>query len=295
MNIRVIFLLAVLALVGCERSPYAGYKLVDDDVHMRLLVIGDGEALPTDSDSVVVRLRMGRPMEQVGAIFSTERAYLVKDIRSGALRPVLRRSHVGDSLSVVAPAAAWPWSTLANNAAIDVPDTGMVQAEILLQGLRTPAMVRAEMDRLRQHDPLGYELRLVAAWVERSKLPLVQWGTSDVYYHIAGQAVDTNGVVVGDEVTISYKGSRLEDGQVFDDTRRNGAPLTFIYGDRDQVINGLEVAIQLLREGQEGTFILPSLYAFGTKGIPGVLEPDMPVVYTVRLEKVVRAKGVQLR
>lgn len=295
MSIRVIFLLVVLVLVGCERSPYTGYKRVGDDVHLRLLVIGDGETLPTDSDSVVVRLRMGRPMEQVGSIFSTERAYLVKDIRSGALLPVLRRLHVGDSLSVVAPATAWPWDILATNAAIDVPDTGMVQAEILVQELRTPAQVRAELDRLRQYDPLGYELRLVAAWVERSELPVARWGTSEVYYHITGQAVDTNEIVVGDEVTISYKGSRLEDGQVFDDTRRNGAPFTFIYGDRDQVINGLEVAIQLLREGQEGTFIFPSLYAFGAKGIPGVLEPDMPVIYTVRLEKVARAKGVESR
>lgn len=290
MNRLAVIGIAAGVLVGCERSPYAGYKAVGEDVHLRLHMIGDGDALPSDSDSVVVRLRMGWPADEVGSIFSTERTYLVNDVRSGAMRPVLRRLHVGDSLSVLAPASAWPWQVLAEGAGIEVPDTGMVQAEVLLLALRTPSMIRAELERMRQHDPLGYELRLVGAWIERAEEPMVQWGTSDVYYHIRGTTTDTNAVVVGDQVTITYQGRRLEDGQVFDDTRRNGAPLTFTYGDKDQVINGLEVAIRLLREGQEGTFVLPSLYAFGSKGITGVLEPDMPVVYTVRLEKVVRAK-----
>jgi FKBP-type peptidyl-prolyl cis-trans isomerase len=51
----------------------------------------------------------------------------------------------------------------------------------------------------------------------------------------------------------------------------------------------LEVAVHLLREGQLGTFLFPSEMAFGAKGIPGVLDPYMPVMYSVRLEKVERA------
>ena len=100
-------------------------------------------------------------------------------------------------------------------------------------------------------------------------------------------------VVVGDHITISYKGRRIEDGQVFDDTQRNGEPLSFTYGDKDQVMKGLEVAVHLLREGQEGSFIFPSEYAFSAKGIPDVLDPYMPVEYTVRLEKVQRSSTQQ--
>lgn len=283
--------LLLLLATGCQRSPYAGYKVVGDDVHLKLLVIGDGEQVPSDSDSVVVRMRLGFVGEDVGSAFSTERAYLVKDLRSGALVPVLRRLHEGDSLSVIAPASALPWKALSRGVAIDIPDTGMIQGEISLRSLRTPAMIRAEAEAHKQHDPLGYELRLIAAYKGRSPIPFIQWGTSDLHYHITGTAADTNAVVVGDQITVAYQGRRLEDGKVFDEVTWKGSPLTFTYGDKDQVIQGLEVAIHLLREGQEGTFLLPSLYAFGTKGINGVLEPNMPVIYTVRLESVIREKG----
>ncbi|MBX2973861.1 MAG: FKBP-type peptidyl-prolyl cis-trans isomerase [Flavobacteriales bacterium] len=291
MNRLVLIVTVALLLGGCERSPYAGYKAVGDDVHLRLLALGDGEALPSDSDSVVVRLRLGQHGGEVGGLFSTERAYLVKDIRSGALKQALNRLHVGDSMSVIAPGASWPWSVIAEGAEPDVPDTGKVQGEISLRTLRTPAMMRAEAEMLKRDDPLGYELRLIAAYIGREGAPYVRWGTSDIHHHITGTPSDTSAVSVGDQVTISYQGRSIEGGRLFDDTGRNGAPLTFTYGDKDQVINGLEVAVRLLREGQEGSFVLPSLYAFGAKGIAGVLEPHSPVVYTVRLEKVVRAKG----
>lgn len=282
--------LLLLLAFGCQRSPYAGYKVVGDDVHLRLLVIGDGEEVPSDSDSVMVRVRLGRLGGDIGGVFSTERRYLVKDLRRGALVPVLRRLHEGDSISVIAAADAWPWQALAQEVAIEIPDTGLVQGEISLRSLRTPALIRAEAEAHKQHDPLGYELRLIAAYKARSPIPFTPWGTSDLHYHITGTAVDTQAVVVGDQITLAYQGRRLEDGKVFDEVTWTGSPLTFTYGDKDQVIQGLEVAIHLLREGQEGTFLLPSLYAFGTKGINGVLEPNMPVLYTVRLQRVVRAK-----
>lgn len=284
-------LIAAGLLLGCERSPYAGYKVVGDDVHIHLLAIGDGETLAHDSDSVRVRLRMGHRGAEAGGLFSTERTYLVKDIRTGAFVALFRRAHVGDSISVIASSTEWPWKALTQGEVFEIPDSGMVQAEFALLELHTPAMMRAEADRLKRNDPLGYERRLIAAHLGQRERDFLRWGTSDVHYAITGTAKDTTAVVQGDVITISYRGQRIEDGQVFDDTGRNGAPLTFTFGDKDQVVNGIEVAVGLLREGQEGTFVLPSSYAFGEKGIPDVLDPYMPVVYTVRLVGVERASA----
>ena len=285
----VISLILALGLAACSNSPYQGYKLVGDDVHLQLLALGDGENVPADSDLVLLRIRAGRPGQAVGALFSTEETYLTSDLRSGAFQPILGRMHVGDSMSVIAPAAQWPWSVMASVRGSDLPDTGMVQVEVSLIALRTPAMLRAEKERLRRNDPLGYEARLMEAYREQTADELTRWGSSDLFFRITGNAVDTNKVVHGDQVTISYTGIRVEDGAVFDDTRRNGAPLSFRFGDKDQVMQGLEVAVHLLREGQLGTFLFPSEMAFGAKGIPGVLDPYMPVMYSVRLEKVERA------
>lgn len=275
-------------LCACERSPYPGYSLVGDDVHLHLHTIGDGEVLPADSDSVRLRIRLGGHGELVGGLFSTEQDYLVKDIRTGALDAVIRRMHVGDSLSVIAKAVDWPWTVLATGADVLPPDTGHVQAELSVMSLRSPAMLRAERERMKRNDPLGYERRLIHAFIAQDARSFTRWGTSDIHYFINGTTTDTTACEQGDQVTISYTGRRLEDRQVFDDTERNGAPLTFTYGDKDQVMNGIEVALTLLREGQEGVFIFPSSFAFGEKGIPGILEPFMPVVYSVRLDHLER-------
>ena len=155
-------------------------------------------------------------------------------------------------------------------------------------GLRTAAMMKAGEERAQRTDPEGFERRLMAAYRARTPGPWQQWGTSDVFYAVRGAAVDTTPVRLGEQVTITYPGARMEDGRVFDDTRRNGGAFSFRFGDPDQVMLGLETAVHLLREGQEGTFLFPSSMAFGAKGIPGVLDPYTPVVYTVRLEKVGR-------
>ncbi|HRH70881.1 MAG: FKBP-type peptidyl-prolyl cis-trans isomerase [Flavobacteriales bacterium] len=278
----------VVLLFGCGRSPYPGYKKVGDDVHLHLYALGEGEVVPTDSDSVRLGLRMGWFRQGIGELFSTDQVYAVKDLRNGAFVPVLGRLHEGDSISVIAPAGSWPWHVISVPVEGIAPDTGTVQAEIDVMELRTPAMARAANERMRRNDPIGYERRLIAAYIEQAERPYLRWGTSELFHLIEGAVKDTDAVVQGDQITISYRGRRLEDGQVFDDTQLNGEPLSFTYGDKDQVMQGLEIAVHLLREGQEGSFIFPSEYAFGAKGIPGVLDPYMPVEYTVRLEEVQR-------
>ncbi|MEZ4738137.1 MAG: FKBP-type peptidyl-prolyl cis-trans isomerase [Flavobacteriales bacterium] len=297
MSRAAIALILSLGLAACSRSPYQGYKRVGDEVHLQLLVLGDGESTPADSDLVLLRIRAGRPGQAMGELFSTEGTYLTSELRSGAFRPILGRIHEGDSMSVIAPATQWPWVVMANERGTAFPDTGMVQVEVSLLALRTPAMLRAEKERFRRNDPLGYEARLMQAYREQAAGSLERWGTSELFFEVRGTASDTNKVVLGDQVTISYTGLRVEDGAVFDDTGRNGEPFSFRFGDKDQVMEGLEIAVHLLREGQQGTFLIPSAFAFGAKGIPGVLDPHMPVLYNVRLEKVervsTRAKPVQ--
>lgn len=281
----------VVVLCGCGGSPHEGFKLLEDDVHYQLRVIGEGEDLPRDEDSLRLHLRMGRSGEGVGSLLSMERDYATKDLRQGTFIPLLRRLHEGDSVSVIAPAGSWPWTILAPAGYVP-PDTGMVHAEIAVLRILTPAAARAGRERLRREEPLVFEQRLLGAFLDRSDVRFVRWGEGGVHHHITGAPVDTNAIDPGDQVTISYRGRRLEDGIVFDDTRSNGLGLTFNWGDRDQVIPGMDVALSLLREGQEGRFIFTSAYAFGARGIPGVLDPYMPVEYTVRLERVVRSRDL---
>jgi len=191
-------------------------------------------------------------------------------------------------MSLIAPARTWPWTALTDGEGVHVPDTGMVQMEISLLAIRTTSMLHAEEERTRRNDPMGFESKLLQAYVASNGIGYERWGTSGMYYRISGEMSDTSKVRLGDQVTIAYKGRRIEDGVLFDDTDRNGVEFTFRFGEKDQVIQGLEVAVHLLREGQQGTFLFPSEMAFGSKGVPSLLDPYMPVEYTVRLVKVDR-------
>ena len=275
-------------LTACSGSPYPGFTETEDGVHVRLHTLGDGVGLASDSDSVHVRLRIAYWGEAPGSLFSTERTYAVRSVRKAVMREALGRLHEGDSMSLIAPAGQVPWADLLPDGASTPRDTGAVQVELGLLAIITPQMMRDAAAAARRNDPEGYERRLIAAYLASSAQPWTPWGSSDVHYFVEVAPSDTNAVKPGALVSVSYEGRRLEDGVMVDDTERQGGAFSWRYGDPDQVMQGLEIAVHLLREGGAGQFILPSAYAFGARGVPGVVDPYTPVLYRVSVVRVGR-------
>lgn len=276
-------LAVVLLLAACARSPYKGFKRVADGIDLRLHVIGDGEAVPTDSDSTLLRVRIARLNDAPGSLFSTERRYALRDTGAFA-RAIFRRIHQGDSMSVIAIAGAVPWWLLAPEVARPPADTTHVRLELSLRELLTPARMREEQARLRDADPEGYQQRALARVLDST---WVSWG-DQVHYKMDRLSTDTTTIRSGDIVTLHYQG-RFTDGRVFDDTRRAGQPMTFRLGDPDQVIKGLEVAAHLLHKGDRATFAITYPLAFGERGSStGLVPPFTPVVYSVEVVEVQR-------
>jgi FKBP-type peptidyl-prolyl cis-trans isomerase len=282
----VLFLLLIVS--ACSRSPHPDFKAVGDEVYLRYHVLGDGEELVQDEDSIHMLVRIAQLGEAPGSLLSTQRWYAGDDLRHGALIPVLRRMHIGDSISLITKAVALPWEALAPASWSPPPGATEVQLEIALLDIHTPAMIEAEQERHRMADPEGYERKLIAAYIENSGQDWTQWGTSQLHYRINGAASDTARIQAGDRVEVSWRGFRLEDGVEIDDTKANAGPFGFRYGDQDQVIKGVETAVMLLREGQDGEFILPADMAFGARGVDGLVEPWSPLRYVVKLERVER-------
>lgn len=278
----------MVLLMACSGSPYPGFTEAEHGVYVRLHRLGDGTTLASDSDSVHVRTRISHLGEAPGTLFSTERTYSARSLREGCMREVLGRMHEGDSMSLITPASLVPFQVLGPDPGIRFVDPGVVQVEVAVLSIITPTMMRARAEEARRNDPAGYERRLIQAFIAASDRSWVQWGTSDLYYSLEEMPTDTQAVGKGEMVTVTYSGRRLEDGVLVDDTQRQGGSFSWRYGDPDQVMNGLEVAVQLLRMGGEGEFILPSLYAFGTRGVPGLVEPNTPMIYRVSLQHVER-------
>lgn len=273
---------AALLMFGCGGSRFDGFKEVADGTYLRYHRLGEGDALADDADSVLLRVRFAAMGEEPGSLYSTERWYAASDLRDGALRPVLRRIHEGDSMSVIAAQHRWPWGVLAGNAVPPLADTTTLRAELCLLRIRTPEQMRVQREARRRADPISFERALIEARVASDSGRWTRWGTSDMHFEVRGSATDTQAVVLGELVTVAWSGVDLITGRRIDAQEA----FTWRYGDPDQVIAGMQTAVSLMRLGQEGSFILPSSMAFADRGLSGLVEPWTPVIYEVRITSI---------
>lgn len=113
--------------------------------------------------------------------------------------------------------------------------------------------------------------------------------------------LNTNGLIIedieigtggevksGDEISIHYVGT-LEDGLKFDSSRERNDPLEIQIG-VGQVIKGWDLGILGMLEGDsplkvggKRRLIIPSDFAYGDMGIPGVIPAKATLIFDVEL------------
>ncbi len=272
---------AALLLVACDHSPFPGFKPIDDGVHFKLRMLGDGERLPTDSDSVLVRVRMALHGEAPGSLFSTERWYGHIDAVLPSSSARAMRFHEGDSVSFITRAGRIPWAAIDTSQG-SVQDSLWVDVELSLHALRSRAESRKLAEAVRMARTVADEDSTLARYFATS--PVVWQRFMGVFYEPDAQNPKTARIQSGQVVTIAYTARFLEDGRLFDDTYSTKQPLTFRLGDPGQVIKGLEIAVHLLPKGGKGRFIIPSELAFGAEGSSSrIVPPWTPVLYEVEV------------
>jgi FKBP-type peptidyl-prolyl cis-trans isomerase FkpA len=82
-----------------------------------------------------------------------------------------------------------------------------------------------------------------------------------------------------DTVKVNYEGT-LTNGNVFDSSYSRGEPVEFPL---NQVIPGWTEGIQLMSEGSNYRFYIPSGLAYGDNGISGVIPPFSTLIFEVEL------------
>jgi FKBP-type peptidyl-prolyl cis-trans isomerase len=77
-------------------------------------------------------------------------------------------------------------------------------------------------------------------------------------------------------VEVNYRGTFLEDGEIFDRNEGIAFPLS-------RVIPGWQLAIPKLGIGDSATFYIPSALAYGPQGAQGAIPPNAILVFDVTL------------
>ena len=86
---------------------------------------------------------------------------------------------------------------------------------------------------------------------------------------------------VGDSLTVHYTGM-LEDGTKFDSSVDRGTPFNFILG-IGQVIEGWEKGMEGMKVGEKRKLTIQPEYAYGERGVPGVIPPNATLIFEVEL------------
>ncbi|WP_062186594.1 FKBP-type peptidyl-prolyl cis-trans isomerase [Sphingopyxis sp. C-1] len=98
------------------------------------------------------------------------------------------------------------------------------------------------------------------------------------YRILASGSQDGEHPKLSGNVTVHYEGS-LPSGEVFDSSFARGGPDTF---KGREVIPGWQVALRLMRPGDEWMVYIPAELAYGAKGA-GPIPPDSALIFRIRL------------
>ncbi len=88
----------------------------------------------------------------------------------------------------------------------------------------------------------------------------------------------------GDTVSVHYKGW-LDDGKVFDESRKRGEPFTFTVG-QGNVIKGWDKGLIGMKLGGKRELTIPSELGYGDNGAGSDIPPGATLHFTIELMKI---------
>ncbi len=131
-------------------------------------------------------------------------------------------------------------------------------------------VVQAQRERLPPED---------LAFVEKT-WPEARKTTMGIRYIVLRQGEGPT-IKPGDRVDVLYTG-RLLNGTVFDQTQDKDKPFT-VRVKRNEVIEGWDQVLQLMKKGEKRLVIVPPELAYGTRGQPPVIGRNATLVFEMEV------------
>ncbi len=183
---------------------------------------------------------------------------------------VLRKLHVGDEVNMTIPD-----SMVYKNWRAFLPTP-----PFKLMSLKVDMLVLAAEDELPPNAVVLDE--------SETKIPLpldvegkdTQTIRSGLRYIAVKKNIDGDPTYNGRKVNIHYTGY-FEDGTIFDASYPNGHPLSFTLT-RNEVIDGLDEGVRLMKTGEKYRFIIPPKLGYG-KRQQGSIPPNTTLIFDVEL------------
>lgn len=290
-----VFVLAVLAFVGCkkdEKVTPSGYKyIVQKSTGGAKPQPGDYvyfQAQARNGDSVVFSSRMvgQEPFLQI----QKEDQKPAPGTPPNFMEEVLRTMAVGDSVTIIYPLDTLPRKPPGfENAKELYYDVVMTQIKTEDQFTKDAEADRQKQDaervqvQAREAEVAAKVAQVVKDYNSGALASQLKTTSSGLKYMIleegTGEAAQD-----GKVVSVHYYGV-LKDGSMFDNSFSRGTPFTFQLG-KGMVIKGWDEGIGLLKEGGKAILFIPADLGYGEAGSPPVIPGNAELIFYVELTEV---------
>ena len=270
---KLIALLILIPILHSCDNKYPEYKELEHGIYLKLIALGDGELL---NDNKFVRANIS--VEKEGSpVYQRKSIYPFELNSSSAFDQVFSQFSEGDSLS------------------LKVPSLHLKES-----GIRFDHNYEGDLDvHIKIEEYLSEQEH--ALYVEENDFEMIEQLLLNKY--LKQEAIDVNDMVHGihkeilkkgdgpvakngDVIYVHYIGKFIS-GIEFDNTYHNEEPFEFTLGTPGQVIEGLEIALKGMKEGDKTKIIIPSQLAFGEYGSStGLIPPFTTVIYNLEIIKV---------
>lgn len=273
-------------IVGCRENHYPEYSEVGDgDFYYKLLIFGENREKPKVGDYITADIAYQTMDDSV--FFRGKRTFqLTKPQFDGSIEQCFMMLAEDDSASFIISADSLFKRTLEAQLPSFIPENSHMKVGIRMHMIRSEKNYKREKKEFLAwiKDFGEYEQTVLRHFIEEQKIDIEP--TESGMYFIPLKQGNGRAVKKGDIVTVSYEGKFLN-GEFFDSTVKRNQPFEFVYGTEWQVIEGMEEAIGMMREGDSALIILPSDLAWGADGSStGIVPPFTSVIYEIELLEV---------
>lgn len=262
--IPVTVLITVITACSNKSKLFPGYSITDTGIHYKLITLGESNTAASIGNYVTTIIAYRTVNDSL--FFQGVRQFqLTLPDYDGSIDECFLMLNCGDSASFYIQAEPFFTKTLQTNLPKFINPGEFIRIDIKLLEVKTEEEFQKEMEAFMSwiNDFGEYEKVILKQYLDGQKVDAQP--TESGLYIIHQVTTQRNSVEVGDTVTIHYEG-RFLNGKPFDSTRKRGEPFQFVYGQKWQVIPGLEEAIGKMREGEKAMLIVPSHLAFGQQG-----------------------------
>lgn len=292
-NYKALIILPIVLLAfGCSNksSKFPGFSMTESGIHYKLVSLGDGSVKPEISNYLTVNISYRTSKDSL--FFQGLRKFqLLEPIQKGSIDECFMMLALGDSASFYFPADSFFKRTLETELPRFISKGDLMRVDIKMMEIQSEKQYQQEKEAFLHwiNDFGDYEKVILKQYMQGEKLSIVP--TTSGLYYIPVLKSQGKSVAIGDTVTVNYEG-RFFNNKIFDSTKKRNEPFQFVYGQKWQVIEGLEEAIGMMKEGERSLFIIPSRLAFGENGSStGIIPPFTSVVFEVELIEVKKGKG----